>query len=133
MNEGVTFICLLTRVLPTWVEQSKDTYIHGQLPLYPTSFIRALSYFFSFFVIHFLFFFHCPHIFIFVFTVRTGYLYVTDTLSTPTITEPLSVVCQDLLTLCQMECMWDQNYRLRFIVPSERQSKLRTIDGSSIK
>ena len=52
---------------------------------------------FSFFIIHFLFFSpHCLHVLIFIFTVRAGYLYVTDTLSTPTIMEPLSVECQDL-------------------------------------
>ena len=80
----------------------------------------GLNYIFSFFVIHILIFL-CPHIFIFIFTVHAGCLYVTDTLSTPTITEPPSVECQDLLIPCQIECMYCQN-RPRFIVPSERLS-----------
>ena len=95
------------------------THVHGQFPLFPPSFIWALSY--LFFLYHPFSFFYCPHIFIFIFPVRVRYLYVTDTLTTPTITEPLSVVCQDLLIPCQNECMYGQN-RPRFIVPSERLS-----------
>ena len=58
---------------------------------------------------------------IFIFTVHAGYLYVTDTLSTQSITESLSVECQDLSILCEIECMCGQK-RLQFIVPSERLS-----------
>ena len=58
---------------------------------------------FLFFLCHS--FFLCAHIIIFIYTVHDGCLYVTDTLSTPTITEPPSVKCQDLLIPCQIECM----------------------------
>ena len=52
-------------------------------------------------------FFLCPHIFIFIYTVHAGCLYVTDTLSTPTITEPPSVECQDLLIPHRSMCaLW---------------------------
>ena len=80
---------------------SKDTYSWStcsfQTIIYSGTFISFLS------LSSILFFFHCPHIFIFIFTVCAGYLYVTDTLSTPTITEPPSVECQDLLIPCQIE------------------------------
>ena len=76
---------------------------------------------FLFFLCHSYSFFLCPHIFIFIYTVHAGCLYVTGTLSTPTIMEPPSVECQDLLIPCQNECMCSQN-RPRFIVPSERLS-----------
>ena len=62
---------------------------------------------------------HCPHILIFIYNVRARYLYVTDTLTTPTITEPPSVECQDLFIPCQIECKCSQN-RPWFNVPSER-------------
>ena len=74
-----------------------------------------------FFLCHSYSFFLFSHIFLFIYTVHAGCLYVTDTLSTPTITEPPSVECQDLLIPCQIECMCGQN-RPRFIVPSERLS-----------
>ena len=78
---------------------------------------------FLFFLCHSYSFFLCPNIFIFIYTVHAGCLYVTNTLSTPTITEPPSVECQDLLIPCQIECMCGQN-RPRFIhvVPSGRLS-----------
>ena len=81
------------------------------------TFIRAHSY--LFFLCHRFYFFHCPHIFIFIFAVHAGYLYVNDTLTTQTIMEPPSVECQDHLIPCHIEYMCGQ-YRLRFIVPSER-------------
>ena len=80
----------------------------------------GLNHFF-FFLCHSYSFFLCPHIFFFIYTVHAGCLYVTDTLSTPTIMEPPSVKCQDLLILCQIKCMYSQT-RPRFIVPSERLS-----------
>ena len=73
----------------------RRTHIHGQLLLFPPSFIRALLS--LFFLYHSYSFFLCAHIFIFIFTVHACYLYVTDTLSTPTCTEPPSVECQGLL------------------------------------
>ena len=106
---------LLVGCLPGW--NRVRSHIHCQLPFFPPSFIRTLSYLF-FFIIHFLFF-HCSHIFIFIFTVGAGYLYIIDTLSTPTVTDPPSVECQDLLSLCQIECLCGQN-RPWFIVPSKR-------------
>ena len=130
MNEVVTYIPPFTRSmtrsqsgsqygLPTWVEQSKDTcaWSTSSFPIiiYSGSIISFLS-------LSFIFFFPLPtytDIVIFIYTVHAGCLYVTDTLSTPTFTEPPSVECQDLLIPCQIECMCSQN-RSRFIVPSER-------------
>ena len=106
----------LTDGLPTWVEQSKDTY-SWSTSSFPT--IIYSGSIISFFLCHSYSLFLCPHIFIFIYTVHAGCLYVTDTLSTPTITEPPSVECQDLLIPCQIECMCGQN-RPQFIVPSER-------------
>ena len=42
-------------------------------------------------------FFPCPLLFLAIYALRAGYLFVTDTLSTSTITEPPSVKCQHLL------------------------------------
>ena len=108
----------LTYGLPTWVVQSKDT-CSWSTSSFPPSFIQARA--FLFFLCHSYSFFLCPHIFIFIFTVHAGYLYVTDTLSTPTITEPPLEECQDLLIPCKIECISGQN-RPQFIVPSERLS-----------
>ena len=110
----------LTDGLPTWVEQSKDTCMFMVNVLFSHHHLFVLNHFFSFHVINILFFL-CPHIFIFIYTLHAGCVYVTDTLLTPTITEPPSVECQDLLIPCQIECMCGQN-RPRFIVPSERLS-----------
>ena len=100
------------------------TYIPAFIRLIPRlqSGLYALSYhIISFLSLSSIYFYHCPHIFIFIFTVHAGCMYVTDTLLTPTIKEPPSMECQDLLILCQMECMYGYNRPL-FIVPSERLS-----------
>ena len=84
----------LTDGLPTWVEQSKDT-CSWSTSSFPT-FIYSGSII-SFLSLSIIFIFLCPHIFIFIYTVHAGCLYVTDTLSTPTITELPLMECQDLL------------------------------------
>ena len=105
----------LTDGLPTWIEQSNDSLSTSSfhIIIYSGAFISFLS------LSSIFLFFHYPHIFIFIITVRAGYLYVTDTLSTPAITEPPSVECQELLILSQIKCMCGQNWP-RCIVPSER-------------
>ena len=77
----------------------------------------------SFLSLSLIFFYSFAHIFIFVYTVHAGCLYVTDTLSTPTITEPPTMECQNLLIPCQIECMCGQK-RPWFIVPSEWPSNM---------
>ena len=67
--------------------------------------------------------FSCPLLFLAIYALHAGYLFVIDTLPTPTITEPPSVECQDLLIPCQIECMsLSSQNRPWFIVPSERLS-----------
>ena len=75
----------LTDGLHTWVEQSKDTY-SWSTSSFPSMIYSGLNHLFYFFVIHILFL--CPHIFIFIYTVHAGCLYVTDTLSTSTTVKP---------------------------------------------
>ena len=90
----------LTAGLPTWVEQSKDTcsWSNSSFPtiVYSGSIISYLS-------LSFIFIFLCQHIFIFIYTVHAGCLYVADTLSTATIADtqasvkaPVSQACYDL-------------------------------------
>ena len=141
MNEVVTYIPPFIRLIVTrsqsrsqyipqtnwWAAylgrtvHSKDTIMFMVNFLFSNHHLFGLNHFYSFCIIHILFSFAHIHLFIFIFAVRAGCLYVTDTLSTPTITEPPSVECQDLLIPCQIECMYSQN-RPRFIVPSERLS-----------
>ena len=55
------------------VEQSKDAYSWSTSSFPTIIYLGTIIFFLSFFIIYS--FFHCPHIFIFIFTVRTGYLY----------------------------------------------------------
>ena len=79
--------------LPTWVEQSQD------LMLRSTVSFLIVTYSGSFLSFNHLSnsIFPCPLLFLAIYALHAGYLFVTDTLSTPTITEPPSVECQDLL------------------------------------
>ena len=87
--------------------------------LFSHHYLFGLNHFFSFFVIYILFSF--AHIYSSSFIRCRLVVCMWLTLSTPTITEPPSVECQDLLIPCQIECMCSQN-RPWFIVPSERLS-----------
>ena len=79
--------------LPTWVEQSQDLMLRSTVSFLIVTYLGA-----------FLSFNHlsncifpCPLLFLAIYALHAWYLFVTDTLSTPTITEPPSVECQDLL------------------------------------
>ena len=79
--------------LPTWVEQSQDLMLRSTV-YFSSSLIRTLSclsiiFQIAYFLAHFLL--------LAIYALHDGYLFATDTLSTPTITEPPSVECQDLL------------------------------------
>ena len=104
--------------LPTWVEQSQD------LMLRSTVSFLIVTYSGTFLTFYHLSscIFPCPHLFLAIYALHAGYLFVTDTLSTPTITEPPSMECQDLLITTRLNaCVYSQN-RPRFKVPSERLS-----------
>ena len=81
--------------LPTWVEQSQD------LMLRSTVSFLIVTYSGTFLSLNHLSncFFPCPLLFLAIYALHAGYLFVTDTLSTPTITEPPLMECQDLLIL----------------------------------
>ena len=77
--------------LPTWVEQSQDRILRSTVSFFSSSHIQALSclsivFYIAFFFSHF---YSSP-------LEHARYLFVTDTLSTPTVMEPPSMECQDL-------------------------------------
>ena len=79
--------------LPTWVEQSQDLMLRSTVSFLIVTYSGS-----------FLSFNHpsncifpCPLLFLAIYALHAGYLFVTDTLSTPTTTEPPSMECQDLL------------------------------------
>ena len=79
--------------LPTWVEQIQN------LMLRSTVSFLIITYSGSFLSFNHLSncIFPCPLLFLALYALHAGNLFETDTLSTPTITEPSSVECQDLL------------------------------------
>ena len=79
--------------LPTWVEQSQDLMLRSTVSFLIVTYSGA----FLSFNHHSNCIFPCPLLFLAIYALHAGYLFVTDTLSTPTITEPPSVECQDLL------------------------------------
>ena len=79
--------------LLTWVEQSQDLMLRSTVSFLIVTYSYPFLSFWSFQVLIFLAQFYSSS-----FTLlHAGYLFVTDTLSTPTITEPPSVEFQDLL------------------------------------
>ena len=79
--------------LPTWVEQSQDLMLRSTV-----SFLIA-TYSGTFLSFNHIsnYIFPCLLLFLAIYALHAGYLFVSDTLSTPTITEPPSVEYQDLL------------------------------------
>ena len=78
--------------LPTWVEQSQDIVLRSTV-----SFL-IVTYSATFLSFNHLsnWFLPCPLLTLSIYALHAGSLFVTDTLSTPTITEPPSVERQDL-------------------------------------
>ena len=79
--------------LPTWVEQIQDLMLGSTVSFLIVTYSGA---FLSFNHISNCIF-PCPLLFFAIYALHAGYLFVTDTLSTLTITDPPSVECQDLL------------------------------------
>ena len=79
--------------LPTWVEQSQDLMLRSTVSFLIVTYSGSFLFFNQFSNC----IFPCPILFLAIYALHAGYLFVTDTLSTPTITEPPSVECQDLL------------------------------------
>ena len=124
MNEVVTyiptFIRTVTRSVLTMECQSGynrvRTHIHG-LPLFPPSFIPALSY--LFFLYQTLFFFP-SYICVFDFTVSAGYLYTTHTLNTNCHGTSFGDVPGYFNSVPDRMHLWPE--KTSFIIPSERLS-----------
>ena len=79
--------------LPIWVEQSQDQMLRSTnsflIVTYSGTFL-SLNHFSNCI-------FPCPLLFLAIYALHAEHLFITNTLSTPTITEPPSVECQDLL------------------------------------
>ena len=90
--------------LPTWVEQSQEIMLRSTVSSHHYIFGLFLV-FQSSFKLHFPY----PLLSLAIYDLHAGYHFVTDTHSTPTIMEPPSMECQDLLISCQIECMCCQN------------------------
>ena len=82
-----------TDELPTWVEQIQDLMLRSTVFFLIVTFLGTFSSFHH----RSNCIFPCPLLFLAIYALHAGYLYVTDTLSTTTILETRSVECQDLL------------------------------------
>ena len=94
--------------LSTWVEQSQDLMRRSTV-----SFL-IVTYLGTFLSLNHLSncIFPCPLLFFYIYALHAGYLFVTDTLSTPTITETPWVECQDLLIPTRPLCLRGASFQV---------------------
>ena len=111
--------------LPTWVEQSQNLMLRSTV-----SFLNV-TYSGTFLSFNHLsnYIYPCPLLFLVIYPLHAGYLFVTDTLNT--ISEPPSVECQDLLIPTRSNtCV--ARIDLGSQVPSERLSNDHTLRYKSL-